>query len=211
MKTANCPNCGAPIQFRWSDAVQTVCEFCRSVLVRHDVNLDLVGKVASLPDDASPIQLGTEGIYRNGAFQVVGRIVYAYEQGSWSEWHVIFSDGRSGWLSDAQLEYAVSFHTVPPASLPPATSITRENEFHWNGAVYQVTTITRARYVGVEGELPFEYWDKEVLDFVDLRTRDARFATIDYSENPPLLFLGESLDFNDLQLKNLRDYEGWRR
>jgi hypothetical protein len=208
MKAANCPSCGAPIQFRWSDAVQTVCEYCRSVLIRHDVDLDRVGEAAAIPEDTSPIQLGTEGIYRNRAFQVVGRIVYEYDQGSWNEWHLIFNDGKSGWLSDAQLEYAVSFLNPPPTPLPK--NITLANEFHWNGAVYKVTTITQAHYVGVEGELPFEYWDKEDLTFVDLRTGDARFATIDYSENPPLLFVGESLEYDDLKLTNVREFEGWR-
>jgi hypothetical protein len=72
-----------------------------------------------------------------------------------------------------------------------------------------VTSITKARYRGVQGELPFEYWDKSEVSFVDLRTGDSRFATIDYSDNPPLLFLGEALEFDDLKLKNVRDFEGW--
>ena len=33
-RVANCPNCGAPIKFLWSSAVQTTCEFCHSILVR---------------------------------------------------------------------------------------------------------------------------------------------------------------------------------
>ena len=210
MRTANCPNCGAPIKFRWSDAVQTVCEYCRSVLVRHDVDLERVGQVASLPEDASPIQLGVEGIFRNRAFQVVGRIVYEYDQGSWNEWHLMFNDGHSGWLSDAQLEYAMSVQATPTPVLPPAAGIGRSSQFTWNGAVYIVTTITRARYVGVEGELPFEYWDKDELTFADLRTHDGRFGTIDYSEDPPLLFLGQFVEYEELGMKGVREFEGWR-
>ncbi|HYP13306.1 MAG TPA: DUF4178 domain-containing protein [Bryobacteraceae bacterium] len=174
------------------------------------MDLRTVGEVASIPDDASPIQVGTEGAYRNTAFQVVGRIAYGYEQGSWNEWHLIFNDGKSGWLSDAQLEYAVSFLTTPPASLPGSRAILVDHEFSWNDAVYRVTSVTEARYSGVEGELPFEYWGKELLKFVDLRTRDGRFGTIDYSEDPPLLFLGEGVTFSELKLKNLREFEGWR-
>ena len=75
-RVANCPNCGAQIQFRWSSAVQTTCPYCNSILVRHDVDLARVGQVADLPMDASPIQLGVEGQYGGKAFQVVGRIVY---------------------------------------------------------------------------------------------------------------------------------------
>ena len=97
--TATCPNCGAPIVFRWSSAVQTTCEYCKSILVRHDLNLDKVGVVADLPPDISPIQIGVEGVYRNTAFQVVGRIIYSYELGSWNEWHIVFANGSSGWLT----------------------------------------------------------------------------------------------------------------
>ncbi len=207
--TANCPNCGAQIRFLWSSAIQTTCDYCQSILVRQDVNLERVGEVADLPPDSSPLQIGSEGIFRNKAFVVVGRIIYEYELGAWNEWHIGFNDGTSGWLSDAQLEYAVSFLTQPPKPLPAAGGLGRDNKFNWNGATYQVTTLTRARYRGVQGELPFEYWDKAEVLFADLRTTNGRFATIDYSDETPLLFLGEAVDFEDLRLKNLREFEGW--
>ncbi|HEX8984916.1 MAG TPA: DUF4178 domain-containing protein [Bryobacteraceae bacterium] len=206
--TANCPNCGAPIRFRWSSAVQTVCEFCRSILVRRDVNLERVGTVADLPADASPIQLATEGVYRNRAFVVVGRILYEYEQGGWNEWHIILNDGASGWLSDAQLNYAVTFLT-PSSGLPAASQVQRGQRYNFNGLVCEVTTLTQAHYRGVEGDLPFEYWDKSDVLFADLAGYDARFATLDYSDPQPLLFTGEAVSFDDLHLKNVRQFEGW--
>jgi hypothetical protein len=195
------------VRFRWSGAVQTTCEYCHSILVRRDVNLEKVGEAGDLPREASPIQIGTEGVYRNKAFQVVGRILYEYEGGGWNEWHIVFSDGTSGWLSDAQLEYDISFLTALPEPLPPADQIARARQFQWNGVRYEVTAVTRAHYRGVAGELPFEYWDKSDVLFADLRTADARFATIDYSEPTPLLFFGEAVEFDDLKLKNLRDQD----
>ena len=207
--TATCPNCGAQIRFLWSSSVQTTCDYCRSILVRHDVDLERVGEVADLPRDSSPIQIGTEGVWGNQAFIAIGRIIYEYELGSWNEWHLVMNNGSSGWLSDAQLEYAISFLTAPPAPLPPQDQVYRDKQFQWNGAVYTVTSITDARYRGVEGELPFEYWDKTETRFADLRTADARFATIDYSEQPALLFLGHAVEFEQLRLKNLRQFEGW--
>lgn len=207
---ANCPNCGAPVRFRWSSAVQTTCSFCRSILVRTDVDLRKVGEVADTPRDSSPIQIGTEGAYNNKSFQVIGRILYEYDQGGWNEWHVVYNDGVSGWLSDAQLDYALSFWTQPPEPLPAPSAIQRGGRFQWNNVQYDVTALTEANYKGVEGELPFEYWDKSRLLFADLRSAGAHFATIDYSEQPPLLFLGHAVDFDDLHLKNLREFEGWR-
>src|SRR6202008_2827544 len=120
--SGTCPNCGARIVFRWSSSVQTVCEYCKSILVRSDVDLKRVGQVADLPPDSSPIQLNTEGIYRNKAFVVCGRILYEYDQGGWNEWHIMMNDGTSAWLSDAQNEYAVSFSSKAP-NLPAVEQI----------------------------------------------------------------------------------------
>jgi hypothetical protein len=208
-RVANCPNCGALIHFRWSSAIQTTCEYCRSILVRHDVDLERVGEVADLPANASPIQLGTEGAYHGRSFEVVGRILYEYEAGQWNEWHMLYSNGTSGWLSDAQADYAVTELASHHQSLPAPSEIATGQAFHWNGHEYRVTAKTRARYVGVQGELPFEYWDKDEIDFVDLRSGDRRFATIDCSGTDPLLFLGEAVTFDELHLKNLRQFEGW--
>lgn len=205
---ASCPNCGAKIVFRWSSSVQTVCEYCKSILVRTDVDLKRVGQGADLPPDSSPIQLNTEGIYRSKAFVVVGRILYEYDQGAWNEWHVMMNDGTSAWLSDAQQEYAVSFSSKT-ANLPAASHVELGQQFTWNGERYTVSLITPAHYRGVEGELPFQYWDKTDVTFVDLRNEAGEFATLDYSDPDPALYLGEFVEFEDLKLKNLRSFAGW--
>ncbi|MBV9775194.1 MAG: DUF4178 domain-containing protein, partial [Gemmatimonadetes bacterium] len=207
---ANCPSCGAPVQFRWSGAVQTTCGYCNSILVRHDLDLEAVGKKSFPPSTTSPVQLGTRGRYRDRPFTVVGRIAYEYERGGWNEWHLVFGDGTSGWLSDAQAEYAVSFLVPPPTPLPPAGQVRRGTRFAWNGAEYEASTLTVARYRGVEGELPFEYWDKDEVRFVDLESSEGRFGTLDYSEPEPLLFLGEYVEFGALALTDLREEEPQR-
>ncbi len=206
--TANCPSCGAPVTFRWSSAIQTTCEFCHSILVRTDVDLKKVGEVADLPADASPIQIGTEGVLDNKGFVVIGRIIYEYEQGAWNEWHVVYNDNTNGWLSDAQLEYDVSWLASPGQQLPSGP-IQRGSHAVWNNKTYFVTSITKAHYKGVQGELPFEYWDKSDVAFADLRSTTGEFATLDYSENPPMLFLGRVVEFDDLHFKNLRLFESW--
>lgn len=200
----SCPNCSAPIEFRWSGAVQTTCPHCRSVVVRRDVDLETVGQVADLPLSPSPIQIGTRGRFEGDAFTVTGRIAYEYEHGTWNEWHLWFMDGSSGWLSDAQAEYAVSRQAQPSSPLPAPESLEPGRRLRWHDVDLTLTTLTRARYRGVEGELPFEYWDKSEVLFADLRSADAQFATIDYSETPPLLFVGVFVAFEDLELTELR-------
>jgi Domain of unknown function (DUF4178) len=211
--TSNCPSCGAPVQFRWSSSAQTVCPFCHSILVRNDLVLENVGTVADLPPDPSPIQLLTEGVYKGKKFEVIGRILYEYDQGGWNEWHIVFSDGVSGWLSDAQLQYAVSFLANPDKQLPPHEKMEHAapgaHPLTLGGVEYSNATVTKASYKGMEGELPFQFYGKTNMLFADLRTTGPGFGTIDYSENPPLLFLGEWVEYDDLQLKNVRKFEGW--
>jgi hypothetical protein len=208
---ANCPGCGAPVSFAFSSAVQTSCPFCKAIIVRHDVDLEKVGEVADLPEDASPIQLQTEGQFNGKNFMVVGRIAYSWEQGRWNEWHIVFSDGVSGWLSDAQAEYAVSFTANPQTPPPPPEELRPGLIFNWYDNKYIATTITTAHYEGFQGELPFTTHDKSDMVFADLKTADARFGTIDYSETPPVVFLGQQVDFGELHLRNLREFEGWPR
>src|SRR5579864_7544610 len=203
-----CPNCGAKIVFKWSSSVQTVCAYCKSVLVRTDVDLEKIGQVADLPPDISPIQLNTEGSYKNKSFVVIGRILYQYEQGGWNEWHFMTSDGKNGWLSDAQEEYAVSF-PADNQKLPAESQLQVGQTFSWNGETYSVSVITQAHFRGVEGELPFQYWDKSEVVFADLRSASRKFATLDYSDTDPALYLGELVEFEDLKLGNLRQFEGW--
>jgi hypothetical protein len=207
---SNCPQCGAKVEFRWSGAVQAVCEFCSSILVRTDLDLRKVGQVADFAlEDASPIQINTEGVHDQKAFVVVGRIIYEYAQGGWNEWYLMFNDGSFGWLSDAQLEWAVTkqfaAQNVPhsPNELRPGKTFT------FGTTDFEVTSVTAAYYKGVEGQLPFEYWDKTEVKFVDLRTRSREFATLDFSEPQPLLFIGRFVEFEELRLTNLRQFEGW--
>jgi hypothetical protein len=176
--------------------------------VRTDVDLALVGKVSDYPLDPSPIMIGTEGIYENKAFVVIGRICYEYDDGGWNEWHTVSNTGESGWLSDAQLQYAVTKALPWPAELN-GIQLSVGTLVTVNGVDYTVAHHTSANYRAVEGELPFQFWDKTRCKFIDLRSWDGSFLTIDYTEATPLLFGGKAVPFDKLNLKNLRQFEGW--
>lgn len=152
--SSNCPNCGAPIKFAWSSAVQAACPYCQAIIIRRDVNLEAVGTVADLPPDASAIQLMTEGFFDNKHFTVIGRIRYEWEQGNWNEWHLLMNDGTSGWLSDAQADYAVSFAVTSPITFPTPLEMKKGQVFQLQGAQFMVTHLTKVRYVGFEGSCP---------------------------------------------------------
>jgi ribosomal protein S27E len=206
--SATCPACGAPVVFKSSASFHGVCEFCRSTLVRHGGDLENLGRMADLVEDASPIRLGTEGRYRGVHFAVIGRIQLRYRAGVWNEWHVLFDDQRGGWLSDANGEYLITFLTPPGVTLPEFTRIMPDDELKLAGRDFVVTDLEEAMCIAGEGELPFAFGAGYPAQLADLRTNgdgDPAFASIDYSETPPLFFLGESLPFASFKFTNLRD------
>jgi hypothetical protein len=193
--------------------VQTICPYCKAVLVRRDLDLEKVGMVSDLPPTASPIQLGTEGKLDGDAFVVVGRIVYQYERGGWNEWHLRTLRGASAWLSDAQGDLAISTPAKDGGALPAATELRVGQPYTIDGIHFRVASITRARYAGVEGELPFQTWDRSEAVFADLdgsgRGEQLRFATIDYSDEVPVAYVGRYVELEELAARNLRRFEGW--
>ncbi len=206
--TVTCPNCGAAIRFEWSGAVQTTCPYCKSVLVRDDVNLKTVGTVGDFPATSSPIQIGTTGSFRHRRFAVIGRVVYEYDRGSWNDWHVHLDDGTSAWLSDARGEYAFSIKTAT-AEAPTLEKLRVGSNFVWERRIYKLMAVTKARYRAVEGELPFTTWNRREATLVDLDATDGHIATIDYRDQPPAVYLGEWTTFDDLHLARLRAIDGW--
>ncbi|BBL71111.1 DUF4178 domain-containing protein [Methylogaea oryzae] len=203
MKTANCPSCGAPVEFRCSVSILAVCGYCRSTLVRHGTDLENLGKMAELLDDQSLIQLGTEGSYRGVRFAVVGRIQLRYSAGLWNEWHLLFDNQRSGWLGEANGQYFVTFLSATKDALPAYADLYVGQQIRLQGRDYHVANLDSSRCIGGAGELPFMVGEGYDTQVADLRS-DTRFATLDYSETPPLLFLGEGVEFDSLKLANLR-------
>lgn len=208
-KPIDCPNCGAPGQLSFPGSVQAVCRYCRTLLVRTDAAVETHGQVAEVLADASPIRLGVRGAHKGQGFIVVGRIVYEHDAGGWNEWHLGYADGSSGWLSDAQLQYAVTRAHDAGRPLPGADGVAVGQRHTLAGVEFRVVSITRARYAGIEGELPFRAWDREICTFADLRTADRKFATIDYGDDAPALYVGESVDYAALRLQLVREFEGW--
>jgi len=201
--TASCPSCGAPVVFRSASSIFAVCEYCQSTLIRHDQALEDIGKMAALVEDRSPLQLGSEGSYQGVHFALIGRIQIKYEQGLWNEWHLLFDDQRTGWLSESGGEYVLTFVRHVDEPLPSFESLKIGQRFVLASQTWTVSNIENAECVAGQGELPFKVGGGYPVAAVDLRNRE-NFATLDYSETPPMLFVGQAVDFKSLQMANLR-------
>ncbi|UCV04163.1 DUF4178 domain-containing protein [Dechloromonas denitrificans] len=202
--TASCPSCGAPVVFQSASSVFAVCAYCQSTLVRHDQALEDIGKMAALVEDRSPLQLGAEGAYKGVHFALIGRIQIKYSQGLWNEWHLLFDDMRTGWLSEAGGEYVLTFAEFVADALPQLAELKIGQRFVLASRTWTVSNIENAECVAGQGELPFKVGAGYPVAAVDLRN-GANFATLDYSEVPPLFFVGEAVAFSSLKMTNLRD------
>jgi len=210
LTTVACPSCGAPVRFTSAQSLLAVCGYCRATLLRRDLDVEQVGTMAALLEDATPLQLGVEGRWRGVHFAVVGRLQVRWAAGGWNEWYCSFDDGRAGWLADAAGEYAVSFETTVPEPLPDRAGLRPGVQVALGGLAYEVTEVREAEVVGGEGELPFRVDSGWKSTSVDLRTATARFATLDYGEDTPRLYTGEVVEPAALDLRGLRELDGWR-
>ncbi len=209
MKQSICPSCGAPVVFQSRASVMAVCEYCSSTLIRQDLNLENLGKMAELQEDGSPLQLRATGRYRGVPFTVVGRIQLRYPKGLWNEWHLLFDDEKSGWLGESMGIYGVSFLTAVEEKLPPFEELKPEQAIVLKGKPYEVTDLEKAFCVAGQGELPFRIGPGYEAPSVDLAGPGNGFATLDYSDDPPSVYVGDYVEFEDLHLSGLKEINGW--
>ncbi len=207
--TITCPGCGAPVPFQSAVSVFATCAFCRSMLVRRDLNLEVIGKMAVVLDDPTPLQLQTHGRFDNKPFALIGRLRLAWTDGSWNEWCALFVDGRYGWLAEAQGFYMMSFATTDTATLPDAATIQPGMTVRIGGRSYSVDDIKRPTCAGSEGELPFPALVGRQSVSIDCSGPGETFASLDYSEDGVQAYAGRYVDFADLKLSNLRKLDGW--
>lgn len=206
-KVARCPSCGATVEFKSAVSVLAVCDYCQSTLVRRGEELENLGKMADLIEDRSPLQRGAEGRWQGVHFALIGRIQLRFDQGLWNEWHLLFDNGKSGWLSEAGGEYVLSVPLRVTDALPAFADVAIGQGYAIAGRNFSVTNILNAECVAGEGELPFKVGAGYAAPVVDLRDEKGGFATFDYSDDAsrPLVFVGESVAFKSLNWANLRE------
>ncbi|WP_140634625.1 DUF4178 domain-containing protein [Methylibium rhizosphaerae] len=201
---AACPNCGAPVEFRSAASPMAVCSFCRSTLVRDGEALQRIGTSAELFDDHSPLQLGVGGRYQGAAFTLAGRLQMRYAGGTWNEWHAVFDNGRSGWLSEDNGQYVFSFEAPAPGPLPAAETLRPGTQQVIGNQGWSVASVSAVKVGAAEGELPFVPELARGYVVADLRNTQGEVATLDYSDTPPRWYVGRGLRLEDLAASGLK-------
>ena len=202
---APCPGCGAPVEFHSAQSPYAVCSFCHSTVVRDGDTLKRLGKVAELFDDFSPLQLAATGRYEQQGFTIVGRLQYSYSQGRWTEWVTAFDDGqRTGILSEDNGAYVFALPVATHGSVPAASALNVGATVTVGGQRYTVTFHEQVALASAQGEMAHLPPPDQLFTVVELRGEQGQVLSFDYSGDPPEVYLGHSVQLDDLQLRGLR-------
>jgi hypothetical protein len=203
---AACPNCGAPVEFRSPASAFAVCSFCRSTIVRDGEALRRIGQSAELFDDHTPLQLGATGRFQGEAFALVGRLQYRYAEGTWNEWHALFDNGKSGWLSEDNGRYVFAFDASLQIAPPPNDALRPGAQVVLDGQGWSVASVVVAKLIAAQGELPFEPNLERGFVVADLRNARGEVGTLDYAEpTAPKWSIGQAVAISELAMSGLAE------
>jgi uncharacterized protein (DUF983 family) len=207
MQIVSCPSCGAQVQFRSHASVVAVCEYCHATVMKDADAVKDLGKMSSVLEDFTRIQVGTAGVLGGRNFTVVGRIQLKYSAGMWNEWFILFDDTGTGWLGDSSGLYTATTEGKAEGALPAFGEIEPGKLYTISGQRYTAAEKRSAECIGGQGELPFRVgagWQARVADF----RAGTSFVTLDYSDSDtPVLYNGVAVTLEDMKCQLLRDDE----
>ncbi len=213
---ANCPACGAPVEFKSGQSIVVICNYCRSAVARTDRDLKDLGKVAELVETGSPLDVGLRGKWRDIPFELTGRAQLGHEMGGqWDEWYATFSNGWLGWLAEAQGRFYLTFQREIPeqVQLPSFDQLQLGQTvpgLPWPTPL-MVAETGRAKALSAKGEIPYLLTPGETYFYADLSGPNGSFGTLDYNETPPLVFLGQETSLAQLGITTTRTPEREQR
>jgi len=205
MQIVSCPSCGAEVQFKSHAAVLAVCEYCHASVLKDGESVKDMGKMSSVLEDYSRIQIGTAGVAGGRNFTVVGRIQLRYDQGMWNEWFVLFDDTSTAWLGDSSGLYTLTQSQPAEGPLPAFGQITPGRHYAIGGEDFTASEVRNGECIAGQGELPFRVGEGWRIRVADFRSGPA-FLTLDYTDGEtPCVYTGTAVTLEQLKCQLLRD------
>jgi ribosomal protein S27E len=203
VRNTACSSCGALVPIYSRASVQAVCPFCRSTLIRTDLQWETIGQMAALAEDLSPLYVGLRGKYNQTSFIIIGRIQQQYAEGIWNEWLLQLDNRRGAWLGEGSGLFYLTIPTTTTETLPAFTSLYLGQNLILGGKHYTVSNIENARCIATDGEIPFAADPGHSANLVDLTGENGSFASLDYSDEQVKLYTGKALYLNELQFESI--------
>ena len=195
-----CPSCGAPLPISNRFVRMVACQYCSSTCEITDEGLNIAGQSAKLIPLPTRFAVGQSGTLRGRAFQILGRVRYAHEDGQWDEWFLEMDDGSPAWLEEDEGEIVLSRVERLRTPVPPFDQIRVGTQLQVNGHNFFVTERCRARIAGAEGQLYFRAVPGRPVQFVD-GNLGGRIGFLEFTDDAIEFGLGEPVERRDIKVE----------
>jgi len=168
-----------------------------------------------MPDDWSVIQVGSKGAYQKHNFEVIGRVRLQLQQDYKNFWCLWYEDRKKyAWLAESfgkYITYESSFLDVYDNGEFSGLKIGHKFIIHDNVTVvanYQEQCV----WISLEGELCLWPILKKGFALVDAQNNDRMAACfiIPPDRRAGKFLVGEVVDFHDLNLVSIREWDEWK-
>ena len=184
----HCPTCGAPLHIQNRFVTVVTCEFCGGVSLYDGARLDPTGRSVDVVQVPSPLFLDATGQIGGRAFRVLGRLVYEYDGGYWTEWFLDIDGAGRAWLVEDEGAFSV-LQRQPKTAAPPFEEAAPGATLRVGDLDVFVDEIGEATVVGAEGQLGGEILPGETIRYVDGVAGD-REVSVEYGERAVEVFVG---------------------
>lgn len=203
MANMNCSSCGAPLEIQNQFIRSVTCKFCGSTyLVSGTESLDPAGKMPSLADYPSKLNVGAMGEIRGRGFSVIGRVRYAYAEGFWEEWQIVWDDGAPpDWLEEDEGYWTVYRRERVRGAIPPHDQVKVGQSVTINGKSVFITEKRTARVAGSEGQFSSVLPLTGTFGYIQGSSSDHAVG-VNYWEDEIELSVGDDLEHNEIKIKS---------
>ncbi len=164
-----CPSCGGRIKRENAASKSLGCPYCGQTSHVSGDSLSMAGTPNLLIDYGSMFSVGMVATLRGRRFRVSGKLRIAYEDGFWDEWYIQFLDNnQDAWIQEDDGGF-ILFEPATDYERLSFHDIKVGGYYSFSNAYQQVfvTSKSRAKVEGGEGELPFAIIPGDIADFVE--------------------------------------------
>jgi Domain of unknown function (DUF4178) len=177
-----------------------VCDFCKTSMYWDKESALRAGSKSMELPPSSRFKVGASGKIEGKTFAILGRLVYAHEKGSWSEWFIEMQDGSIKWLSEDEGELFLEEPLALKIPVPKYEELELGMHILLNDKQGVVEELGEARCIGGEGQIPFVVEIGEIYPYADGAGIDGSFSfglEYDTEGEKPSAFIGKILSVKD--------------
>ena len=200
-RTFECPSCGGEIKSENAASRSVSCPYCGQTSHLNADSLEAAGNQHLLIDYGSMFSVGMTATLKNHKFRVLGKLRIEYDDGFWDEWFVhLLDSGKNAWIQedDGAFVFFVEgegLEDIQYDNIHVGTNISLTDTYN---NVF-ITSKSRAKVEGGEGELPFAIIPGDTADFIE-GVQDGAVVSVEILPGENNLFVGTPFNLDDVQV-----------